>query len=86
MPKVWNKHRAGVPEDAVNIQRGTPWGNRFRVEVYGRGKCVALHREEVLADPVFQAKVRRELRGKDLLCGCAPNACHGDVLLEIANS
>jgi Domain of unknown function (DUF4326) len=26
-----------------------------------------------------------ELKGKDLLCWCAPKPCHGDVLLEFAN-
>lgn len=29
---------------------------------------------------------KRELRGKDLACWCAPQACHADVLLEIANA
>jgi uncharacterized protein DUF4326 len=27
-----------------------------------------------------------ELRGRDLVCWCAPLACHGDVLVELANS
>jgi hypothetical protein len=27
-----------------------------------------------------------ELRGKDLVCWCAPEACHGDVLLRLANA
>ena len=27
-----------------------------------------------------------ELRGKDLVCYCAPKSCHADILLEIANS
>ena len=26
-----------------------------------------------------------ELRGKDLLCWCAPEAYHGDLLLRLAN-
>lgn len=26
-----------------------------------------------------------ELKGKTLACFCAPKACHGDVLLELAN-
>ena len=26
-----------------------------------------------------------ELRGRDLVCWCAPEACHGDVLLALAN-
>ena len=27
-----------------------------------------------------------ELRGRNLVCFCAPAACHGDVLLELANA
>jgi hypothetical protein len=26
-----------------------------------------------------------ELRGRDLVCWCAPLLCHGDVLLALAN-
>ncbi|GAG87489.1 unnamed protein product, partial [marine sediment metagenome] len=26
-----------------------------------------------------------ELKGKDLVCWCAPLPCHADVLLELAN-
>lgn len=27
-----------------------------------------------------------ELKGKDLVCWCAPKPCHADVLLELANA
>ncbi|MEM2159611.1 MAG: DUF4326 domain-containing protein [Candidatus Nitrosotenuis sp.] len=27
-----------------------------------------------------------ELRGRDLVCYCAPLECHGDILLAIANA
>jgi hypothetical protein len=26
-----------------------------------------------------------ELRGRDLVCWCAPQACHDDLLIELAN-
>jgi hypothetical protein len=29
--------------------------------------------------------VKKELRGKDLVCWCAPLECHADILLKIAN-
>jgi hypothetical protein len=33
------------------------------------------------------ARIRRELRGRDVACSCpADLACHGDVMLELANS
>jgi hypothetical protein len=35
--------------------------------------------------PDIKDAARIELRGLDLVCWCAPEACHGDVLLEIAN-
>jgi hypothetical protein len=27
-----------------------------------------------------------QLRGRDLICWCAPLPCHGDVLLRLANT
>ena len=45
------------------------------------------HALGVGALPFTEEDVRRELRGKDLLCWCAEGAvCHGDVLLRIASS
>jgi hypothetical protein len=35
---------------------------------------------------VTEADIKRELKGKDLICFCAPKPCHADVLLEIANA
>jgi Domain of unknown function (DUF4326) len=34
----------------------------------------------------LRGRVRRELRGHDLVCWCAPHACHADVLLALANA
>lgn len=33
----------------------------------------------------FTAEDIKSLRGKDLVCWCAPKPCHADVLLELAN-
>jgi len=36
---------------------------------------------------LFREEIKRELRGKDLMCWCRlDHPCHADVLLEIANS
>ena len=87
MPAVYNRHRAGVPEDAVGVERGTDWGNPFRVGTHGtREQVIAKFRAYAEADAGFVERIRRELRGRDLVCCCKPKACHGDVLLEIANS
>ena len=34
----------------------------------------------------LMAKAKKELKGKVLGCWCAPKACHGHVLAEIANT
>lgn len=33
--------------------------------------------------PELIAEAREELKGRDLVCFCAPAACHGNVLLEL---
>jgi Domain of unknown function (DUF4326) len=49
---------------------------------------VTLYRRDLIAGslPFTIDDVRRELKGKDLVCWCIPGApCHGDVLLVVAN-
>ena len=85
MPNVYNR-RHTHPADAVYVGRPSPWGNPFRA---GRDGT----REEVIN--LFEAYARKmltkkpdwlePLKGKDLVCWCAPKACHADVLLRLAN-
>ena len=72
--------------DAIYIGRGTPHGNPFIVGVHGnRQTCISRFedyaRERMISDPSWL----EPLTGKDLLCSCKPRACHGDVLLVLAN-
>lgn len=97
MPKVHNKHHKSVPEDAVYVGRPSPWGNpfshmpfdtaEFRVET--RDEAVSRYREWITArlekEPGLREQLISELGGKDLCCWCAPQACHADVLIELAN-
>ncbi len=86
MPQVFNRHHKNAPRAAVYIGRGTPWENLFVIGVDGdRDTVVRLHREWVNRKPELIQKIKKELRGKDLVCSCKPLACHGDILLEIAN-
>jgi len=74
-----------APADAVYIGRGSAWGNPYKIGVTG------YTRSEVVDEYRRYAKNRLEnepawlmpLVGKDLVCFCAPLACHGDVLLEM---
>ena len=79
--------RDAYPADAVRIDRTTKWGNPFFIGRDGSRDDVIRKYEHWLRLrlPGLVAAARRELLGKDLLCWCAPLACHGDVLLEIAN-
>ncbi len=86
MPKVLNKYRDDIPQDAVYIGRPSKWGNPFYVNTTRpREEAIKLYREWLSHQPKLRADAKSELKGKDLVCFCAPAACHGDVLLEIAN-
>lgn len=88
-PKVYNKHRRRYPEDAVLIDRTTPYGNRHSIEGPTRAdrlRCLCKHAQDLLADPPLVARIRRDLPGKDLLCWCDPLPCHGHTLIGVANS
>lgn len=87
---VLNKHHHGgkVPPGAVNIMRGTPFGNPFVIGADGdRAEVIAKYRthlwRRMAGDRAFRDQIRA-LHGKDLCCCCAPAACHGDVLERAA--
>jgi hypothetical protein len=87
---VLNKyHYGGVcPPGAVNIMRGTPFGNRFEIGKHGtRAEVVEQFRQELwrlLKHDVTWQDAVLALYGKDLFCCCAPLECHGDVLERAA--
>ena len=87
MPRVLNKYKDSIPNGAVYIGRPSPWGNPFVIGKHGtRDAVVMAYKQWLFANPEKVAAAKRELRGKDLVCFCAPNACHGDVLLEVATA
>ncbi len=71
----------------VYIGRPSVWGNPFVIGKDGdRVSVVTKYRNWLLSQPELVQRAKRELQGKILGCWCAPAACHGDVLSEIANS
>ncbi len=72
----------------------TDWGNPFTMRPEGtddltdeRERVVEQYRAW-LSDPrrcKLYNRIFTDLRGKKLVCHCAPEACHGDVLADIAN-
>ena len=86
MCRVLNKRKSGIPAGAIYIGRGSKWGNPFRIGPDGdRATVIATH-ERWLRDQHHLLRALDELRGHDLVCFCAPLACHGDLLLWLANA
>ena len=96
MPKLINmKGRRGiVPPGAVYIGRQirflrlprNKWANPFKIGRDGtRAEVISKYCDHLLSAPELMAALP-ELRGKDLACWCSPEPCHGEVLLELANS
>jgi hypothetical protein len=67
--------------------RPSRWGNPYVIGRDGtREDVVRKYKEYIEGYPELIAAVKKELNGKDLICCCSPLACHGDILLEIANA
>jgi hypothetical protein len=85
-PKVWNKRNPNVPKQAVYIGRPSKFGNPFSIGKDGdRTQVITKYRMWLNEQPELIAMAKQELKGKDLVCFCAPQPCHGDTLLAIAN-
>ncbi len=70
----------------VLIDRTTKWGNPFRIGRDGtREECVEKYERWLPTQPHLMAALH-ELRGKVLGCWCAPEPCHGDPLVRLANT
>jgi Domain of unknown function (DUF4326) len=82
MPKLYNKATNSIPPGAVYIGRPSRWGNPFHLnrEVDRDYVC------DKFGSKVISQLDVSELRGKDLVCWCAPRRCHGDSILRKANS
>jgi hypothetical protein len=62
------------------------WGNPFVVGKHGeRGGCIGLYGSWLRENAALFAALD-ELRGLVLGCWCAPRACHGDLLVWLANA
>lgn len=82
-PAVHNKHANTAPrENSVYVGRGSLWGNPFKLGQDGnRDQVCDRFEREIL--PNIDVSY---LRGKHLVCFCAPLRCHADALLRKANS
>jgi hypothetical protein len=67
------------------IGRPSKWGNPFEIGRDGtRRQVIEQYEHYILQSPQLLARLH-ELEGRVLGCWCAPQPCHGDVLLRLAN-
>ncbi len=86
MCKVFSKHHGDAPRGATYVGRGSKWGNPFRLGPDGDRAAVIAHYESWLRTQHHLLRALDELRGHDLVCFCAPRACHADLLVWLANT
>ena len=87
MCKVLNARKVGKRSSATPLYIGRPskWGNPFVIGRDGsRADVIAKYRAWIVAQPALMNALD-ELGDRDLICWCAPLACHGDVLIDLAN-
>lgn len=99
-PRVLNVQRDRIPKGAMLVDRTTPWGNPFVLRGEDSREFVVFEYEGWLRwwlaagkDIHYGARSNRwvvehidALKGKDLVCHCAPKRCHADILLRLANT
>lgn len=80
----------------VYIGRGSKWGNTYShiknattlalYEADTREDAISYFERDLIEKPKLIEAAQNELRGKILGCYCAPEACHGEVLVKYANT
>ena len=75
-----------LPFNTVSVARPSKWANPYSVAVHGRDEALRLYRRWLDGMRLIQALDVEELRGRNLACWCRlDQACHGDILLDLAN-
>ena len=86
MCRILNAKQVGTRPAVGRVYVGRPskWGNPFVIGRDGtRDQVIAKYRAWITCQPALLADLN-ELRGEDLVCWCAPQRCHADVLAELA--
>ena len=101
MPKVLNKRTDKIPPDAIYVGRPSIWGNPLTIHEVMVLRKVTKEEAHKIATEWYRRYLeedfkqhggnslielaKKRLKGKDLVCWCAPLPCHADILLELAN-
>jgi hypothetical protein len=92
---IHNKRANTAPDDAIYIGRPGPWGNPFShlahsdAEILVRDRTEAvkayrvwLHMASMIG--IIHSHELASLADCDLVCWCAPDRCHGEILAQAA--
>jgi len=85
--RVLNKRTDRIPTGAVYVGRPSIFGNPFPLtKRTTRAAVIVKHRawflERASRDLVFIAALRKLQEATALVCFCAPDPCHADVIAE----
>lgn len=78
---IGRQARINVDGTYIGIKK-SPWANKYTVKEHGRDGALEKYKEELLRKPELMKELHT-LKGKNLGCWCAPQPCHGDILLEL---
>lgn len=86
---IYNKHRPQhVPKDAVLVDRTTKYGNHaYRMKTATRTErlwAMLAFARYLKSSPELIADIRKNLRGRDLVCWCTPFDCHAEIIQGVA--
>ena len=87
MCKALNVKQVGKKQaaDRVYVGRPSKWGNPFVIRRDGtRDAVIEKYRAWIVRQPALMAALG-ELKGKHLVCWCAPERRHAEVLIELAS-
>ena len=87
--RIWNKRTdRNIPKTAIYVGRPTQWGNPFVIGRDGDRKTVIEKYRRWLWKRMQDGRIDPDqlaaLAGKDLVCHCAPQPCHAEVLARAA--
>ena len=85
-PQVLNRYKLQPGDEGVYIGRPSKWQNPFPIStVMTRDQVCDKFDSYLQAHPKLLEAARKELKGKNLICFCVPQKCHGDTLFKLAN-
>lgn len=86
MAIIYNSRNRNAPPGAVLVDRRTPWGNPFvMMDESDRDKVCDQFAEYAKRRLEREPNWLEPLRGKDLICWCAPKRCHASTLIALAS-